>query len=420
MFKERKSAPEIAALQHIQLLEPEIFYSERGLPIHLMRKVPNDIFHAQIEFGAGKMQQSKPLVSAFTAELLFSGTSKYNQLEIQELFDVLGAFVNLEAALSNTTLHVYGLTTKFDAIFEIIDHVMTKANFPEEVFELHRRAAKQRHLISMDKNDYLARREFLKALYPTHPIGKVADANDFEEINLIDCSNFYQKHLARNVQQIHLVGDVSKTQVELLKKMFDPRFTTLDNDFILPELADPRDLYIEKTKALQSTIRIGQIMFTPKHSDYFEFDILETILGGYFGSRLMQNLREDKGYTYGIGSGLTTHEHTGYFFISTEVGKQHKDAALEAIKFEINKLREELISDDELQLAKAHIRGQILKSTDGAFAQMSQFLFTKRFNLPENHLNQFLDTLHEITPQRLRELAQTYLDWEKMTKVVVG
>lgn len=243
---------------------------------------------------------------------------------------------------------------------------------------------------------------------------------DFEKITRDDCFNFYQNHLAQNIQQIHVVGDLSSQQIESLQKRFESRHNRRTTTLVKPENCEPQDLYIEKPKALQSTIRIGQILFTPNHPDYFEFDILETIFGGYFGSRLMQNLREDKGYTYGIGSGMTTHEQTGYFFISTEVGKQHKDAAMEAIRTEMDKLCNELISEDELALARAYIQGQILKSTDGAFAQMNQFLFTKRFNLPENHLNQFLETLAQITPQRLRELAQKYLVWENMTKVVVG
>ena len=146
MFKDRSKAPQIASLQHIELLQPEIFHTESGLPIHLMRSVPNEIFHVQIEFGAGKMQQAKPLVSAFAAELLFSGTSKYKQLEIQELLDLQGAFVNLESALSNTVLHVYGLTSRFDDVFELVDHVLHHANYPEDAFELHRKAAHWRLL----------------------------------------------------------------------------------------------------------------------------------------------------------------------------------------------------------------------------------------------------------------------------------
>ena len=203
MFKDRSKAPQIASLQHIELLQPEIFHTESGLPIHLMRSVPNEIFHVQIEFGAGKMQQAKPLVSAFAAELLFSGTSKYKQLEIQELLDLQGAFVNLESALSNTVLHVYGLTSRFDDVFELVDHVLHHANYPEDAFELHRKAAQQRHLISMDKNAYVARREFIKALFPTHPIGTGAEDAAFVRISQHDCLDFYQKHLAQNVEQIN-------------------------------------------------------------------------------------------------------------------------------------------------------------------------------------------------------------------------
>jgi predicted Zn-dependent peptidase len=420
MFKDRTKAPKIAEIQHVELLHPEIIYSTNGLAIHVFRKVTNDVFHVQVEFGAGKMQQIKPLVSAFASELLFSGTGNYSQLEIQELLDIQGAFVSVESALSNTILNVYGLTTNFDAVFEIVDNVLALAFYPEAVFELHRKAEQQRHAINMDKNAYVARREFLKALFHNHPIGMLAEDVDFQNIGHDDCFDFYKKHLSQNVKEIHVVGDVSEAQIFLLQQMFAPRYTNTQNQLLIPLPSEPLDLYIEKPTALQSTIRIGKIMFNPKHPDYFEFDILDTILGGYFGSRLMQNLREDKGYTYGIASGLTSYEDTGYFVISTEVGKEHRDAALDAIKREVNKLSEDLISVQELQMARAYIQGQILKSTDGAFAQMNQFLYAKRFGLPQSYLNDFLETLEQITPKRLRDLAQSHLDWEKMTKVVVG
>lgn len=420
MTKNRNIAPEIAELQHIELLQPEIVYSKSGLPIHCMRNLPNDVFHVQIDFGSGKIQQDKPLQSAFTADLLFSGTSNKSQHEIQELLDLQGAFANMDSAVSSTILNVYGLVQKFETVLDIVLDVLENAAFPEEVFELHRKSSMQKHRINMDKNSYVARREFLQALFPNHAIGKVANEPDFEHITRQDCVEFYQQHLAKNIQQIQVVGAVSDAQLDYLKTHFDQRFNPTKSTYDTPQMESPVNLYLEKTNALQSTIRIGKIMFTPEHPDYFEFDILETILGGYFGSRLMQNLREDKGYTYGIGSGLTIHEKVGYFFISTEVGKEHKDAALDAIRFEIDRLRNELISPEELALAKAYIQGQILKSTDGAFAQMNQFLFTKRFNLPENHLNTFLETLANISPERLRDLAQKYLDWDSMVKVVVG
>ena len=420
MTKNRSQAPKIEALQGISLLQPERYCAPGGLPIYVSRHVPNDIFHIQIEFGAGKIQQSKPLQSSFTSELLFSGTNNFTQLEIQEMLDIQGAFVSMESAISSTILNIYGLTDKLEAILKIVDEVLQNAEFPQTVFDLHRRAAQQKHQINMDKNSYVARREFLQALMPNHPIGKVADNLDFENITREDCAQFYQQHLKQNIKQILVVGALSGVHLQLLQDTFSERYYATQNSFDAPQTTPPKDCYLEKPQALQSTIRIGKILFTPKHPDYFEFDIVETILGGYFGSRLMQNLREDKGYTYGIGSGLTTYDNAAYFFISTEVSKEHKFAAMEAIRFEIERLQTELISLEELELARAYIQGQVLKSTDGAFAQMNQFLFAQRFDLDPNYLDEFLATLNNISPERIRDLAQQYLDWDSMTKVIVG
>jgi predicted Zn-dependent peptidase len=420
MTKNRSQAPEIGALQNISLVQPEIHITENGLPIHVIREVPNDIFHVHIEFGAGKMQQNKPLISSFTADLLFSGTKDMSQLEIQEKLDMQGAFVNVETGMNRSSLHVYGLLNHFQATFEIVRDVLENAIFPEDKFEMHRKAALQHHVINMEKNAYVARREFLKALFPNNKLGEVADESDFSNITAEDCRGYYQEQLAKNIEQINIVGPVSEEHIALLAEIFIHRYSKTKEAENLDLTYTPVQQYIEKTKAMQSTIRIGRVLFTPKHEDYFEFDILETILGGYFGSRLMQNLREDKGYTYGVGSGITAFENTGYFFISTEVGKAHKDAAIEAIKHEIERLRNEEIVAEELDLARAYIQGQILKSTDGAFAQMTQFLFAKGFGLSQNHLNDFLETLNKISPKRLQELAQKYLDWEKMVVVVVG
>ncbi len=420
MTKDRTKAPQVGELQEINLLLPQIIHAQSGLPIHILRNLPNDVFHVHIEFGAGKMQQNKPLISSFTADLLFSGTDKLTQLEIQELLDMQGAFVNIESGINHSSLHVYGLITRFMETFDVVQKVIEDACFPQGNFELHRKAALQRHQISMDKNAYLARRAFLKALYPDNPLGVVAEDADFENIEREDCVAFYREHFAQNIEQINVVGDLSDAQIERLKSLFGLRYKQKGKIELSTKQSEPSTLFLDREEALQSTIRIGRVLFTPKHEDYFEFDILETILGGYFGSRLMQNLREDKGYTYGIGSGMTVYENSGYFFISTEVGKDHKNAAMEAIKHEINRLREEEVGTEELDLARTYIQGQILKSTDGAFAQMNQFLFAKRFDLPQNHLNQFLTTLNQITPKRLQELAVKYLDWDKMVKVVVG
>jgi predicted Zn-dependent peptidase len=180
------------------------------------------------------------------------------------------------------------------------------------------------------------------------------------------------------------------------------------------------NFYLEKEGALQTAIRLGRILFNKTHEDYLDFLVLNTILGDYFGSRLMSNIREDKGYTYGIGSMVAELHETGYFLIATEVGKDVKDAALEEIKKELELLQLELVAEDELVLVKNYMLGQLLKSADGPYSMTDLFLSVEPHGLDQNFYNKAIDALHQITPERIRELAKRYLNWEDLTIVAAG
>jgi len=420
MTKNRTIAPEVAPLREIEIVIPERIIGANGLPILVMSGVPNDVFHIQLEFGGGKMNQNKPLVSSFCADLLFSGTKDFNQLEIQEQLDLLGVFVNCDSGLNKTQINIYGLVNNAEKALDIVEHVLESASFPEKIFDQHRKSALQKHSINLEKNSYVAQREFLQALYPQSAPGKLAESEDFELIKAQDCKSFYNAFIKNRLEQVIVIGNMKSSTLSYLDTLFAKRHGVLEPVEDIPIIHNPKTLSVDKPDAVQSALRIGFVLFTPKHADYFEFDVLETILGGYFGSRLMQNLREDKGYTYGIGSGVTLFDQTGYFFISAEVGKGFKQEAMDAIQLEINRLRDEPIGEEELQLARSYIQGQLLKSSDGPFAMMNQYLFASRFDLPHDHLSQFLQMLEKITPEKLQELAIKYLNWDNMSKIVVG
>jgi predicted Zn-dependent peptidase len=161
-------------------------------------------------------------------------------------------------------------------------------------------------------------------------------------------------------------------------------------------------------------------LFNKTHPDYCDFTVLNTILGDYFGSRLMSNIREDKGYTYGIGTLLGELHETGYFVIATEVGKDVKDATLIEIQMEISRLQTELVGTEELLLVKNYMIGQLLKSADGPYALTDLFLGVETFGLNLDFYNKSIDAINNITPERIQELAIKYLKWEEMTVVSAG
>jgi predicted Zn-dependent peptidase len=185
--------------------------------------------------------------------------------------------------------------------------------------------------------------------------------------------------------------------------------------------ADPeKQHFIRRKDALQAAIRIGKQLFNRTHNDFFGMQVLNTILGGYFGSRLMTNLREDKGYTYGIGSALISLQHSGSFFITGEVGADvAKQAAAEIYK-EIDLLRNNLVPDEELNLVKSYMLGKFLRSVDGAFAMGDMFMSVMETGLDMSFYNRYTEVIRSITALELRDLAQRHLDPATFHELIVG
>lgn len=177
---------------------------------------------------------------------------------------------------------------------------------------------------------------------------------------------------------------------------------------------------IEKEDAVQSALRMGKPMFNKTHPKFAALQVVNTILGGYFGSRLMKNIREDKGYTYGIGSGLVSKVEGGYWVISSEVGSDVCGNALKEIKKELSILCNELVSEEELSLVKNYKLGQLLKNCDGAFSLSDRFVGLLMYDLDYSYYDNYVKVINEITPQNIIKLCQEYLNPDTFLQLVVG
>jgi predicted Zn-dependent peptidase len=178
--------------------------------------------------------------------------------------------------------------------------------------------------------------------------------------------------------------------------------------------------YFEKEDALQSAIRIGKPLFNRSHKDFTEMMVVNTILGGYFGSRLMNNIREDKGYTYGIGSAIASFNHSGYFFITSEVGADVTQNTLDEVNKEINILRDELVGQEELQLVRNYMIGSFMRSIDGPFALSDKYRILLDYNMNFDYYKNFIETVKTIEAERIMELAQIHFDPKSMYTIVAG
>jgi predicted Zn-dependent peptidase len=177
---------------------------------------------------------------------------------------------------------------------------------------------------------------------------------------------------------------------------------------------------VEKKDAMQSGVRLGRILFNQEHEDFGKMRVVNTILGGYFGSRLMKNIREDKGYTYGIGSALLSLKETGYFTIVSEVNAKFSQATIQEIKKEIKILQTDLVSEEELAKVKSYMLGRILRSVDGPFALSETFLNVWLYNMNWDYYKEDIKTIQNISAEEIKLLTNRYLNEEDLIEVIAG
>jgi zinc protease len=241
-------------------------------------------------------------------------------------------------------------------------------------------------------------------------------------VNREDLLNYYKKIYHPANCTIIISGKIEDNLLSLLEDLFGNWTSEEDKEkFEVNYISSDEKLhYIEKLEALQSAIRIGIPFVNRTHPDFIGLQVLNTALGGYFGSRLMNNIREDKGYTYGIGSGIASLENAGYFFIATEVGVDVTKQTLTEIEKEVNLLKTDLIDDDELNLIKNYLMGSLLGSLENAFSHAEKFKNLYFFGLGYEYYERYIKTIKTITPQQLKDLANRYWDYNSFFKIIVG
>jgi predicted Zn-dependent peptidase len=246
---------------------------------------------------------------------------------------------------------------------------------------------------------------------------------DYDLINVDMLKKFHDIEYRRGKFRIIVSGRVTESVLKLIDDWFGKNISFHTNGASYPHSTPSiaqKKFFVEKKDAVQSAIRIGKIAVNKQHPDFPKLRVLNTVLGGYFGSRLMQNLREDKGYCYGVHSGIASYLHTANFYMSTEVGKDVTQPAAREIISEINRLRNELIPDEELQIVKNYMLGVMLADADGPFNVSEIVRGLVSFGLEESHFTNMVDETRKVTSEELLQLAQKYLDPDSMIEVIAG
>ncbi len=398
---------------------------DNGIPVYVLNAGIQDVLRVELIFRNPAFNPLQPLLHSAANRLLSEGTSKHNAQQLAEMVDYFGAYYETDQSSDHSSVLLHTLSKHLGSTLPFIHEIITDAVFPEKELGVYQQNNKQRLTVENEKVASIARRKFSEIVFgPHHAYGYFVYPEDYDKLTQTELKKFHHAQYVSNHCSIIVSGKVNSDVVRMLNNIFGRADWTRTNG-VMEKVSDFQSSqkkinYIERDDAIQSAIRVGRPMFNKTHPDYAGMQVLNTLLGGYFGSRLMKNIREDKGYTYGIGSAVVSMIKGGYFFISSEVGSDVCSAALEEIYKEIELLKTEPVPEEELQMVKNYMLGSFLKNIDGAFNLADRWKGIMFYDLDYGYYDNFIQTVKSVSSAEIMQLAGKYFQREDLYELVVG
>lgn len=419
----RTLVPDSMQVSDIKFITPQQQMLDNGIKVYTINAGKQDLVRIEFIFDNVNYDAKKPLQAVAVNHLINNGTASLSAKDIADKVDYYGAFLQTEYGADQSSIKLYTLNKHLPSVLPILKSILDESVFPQQELDIFIQNQKQSLQVSLEKNDFLARKNFAHAVFGDTSYGSNIGFADYDALQQTDLLAYYKAAYKPANCTLFVAGKFEQTEFSLLNQIFGQTWNnnlpSVQNQFVFPA-APKGEILIERPGAIQSAIRMGTLAINRTHPDFAGFQVLNCLLGGYFGSRLMANIREDKGYTYGIGSAVVSMKDAGYFFIATEVGADVCGNALTEIEKEIDILKTDLVSDAELDLVRNYMLGSMLGSLENAFSHADKFKSIFFSGLDYAYYDRYIETVKTIEASALRTLANTYLNTEDFTKVIVG
>lgn len=423
---DRTKQPDIQEVTDIRLPAIQRTTLKNGIPLTIINSAEQDIIRMDFLFNGGYWTQSKKLQCSLTNAMLREGTSKYSSGEIAEKFDYYGSTLELSVFPQFSYITSYSLNKYCFQTLELLESIIKESVFPEKEFQILLNRELQKFQINSTKANILSMRKLCTALYgDEHPMGKTTIEEDYNNITTDDLLLYYKQHYNTNNCHIILSGKVTASIEKYINDFFgNDYFGEKEQLITLPtypiKTTKEKQIFVEKADAKQSSVKLGMLSIGLHHPDFLKFDILITLFGGYFGSRLMSNIREEKGYTYNIFSGFLHEPDSSPLIITSEVGNEYVKPLIHEVYYEIDRLQNELIGYDELNIACNYMCGSLCRTMETPFTLADVYQMQFMNKLPDDYYQKEIYTIRHIKPEDLRLMAQKYLCKENLKEIISG
>lgn len=422
---DRKIAPHSLPFQPFSLIKAQSNILSNGIQVHSLCAGSQPIVRLEFVFKAGSWFENINGLSHVASKMLTEGTSQMTSKQIADTIALYGAFVEVHQGFEHVNLTFYLMEKNLSNILPVIVDMLSDTICPENELENCKTITIQSLKVNKEKTQFLASNEFKKALFGiSNPYGRHYEEEDIQSVARKDVLNFFQKFIHLGNMEIFVSGKFEQTRtIKLLDRYLGTNIglvKSFKNENYPIENPEPIKVLVKKEGAVQSSIRYGSHIINRKHSHFIHFLVLNEMLGGFFGSRLMRNIREEKGYTYGIHSSVHSLLHGSYFVIATDVKIENTRQTLQEIDLEINRFKTELVPQNELKTVQSYMLGRFMNSINTPFSLMDKFKVLHFNELEYDYFDRYVNEVQNVTPEQIKLLASKYLNTNQFYRVVVG
>ncbi|MFN0201362.1 MAG: M16 family metallopeptidase [Bacteroidia bacterium] len=425
---DRKIAPEGKPFRYIALPN----YAERqlnnGIKVYLLQHGNVEACEIQAVFKAGASFEPKVGLSDFVPRNMSEGTENYTAQTFAEALDKVGAWMNYDAGNESVSINLACLSHLVSKALPLMQESMLRPTFPKESVEKLKQRTLQRLSVSQKKTSYMAAIQFPKLLFGDgHPYSNSLDTKELQAIQHEDLAHYHENYLYAGNYFFVVVGKFDeKMMMHELEENFGhlpvrPALQIESSSKLTEIVSQPAGFYQhEMESGLQSSLRIGHLGMNRLHPDSEKMELVNTFLGGYFGSRLMKNIREEKGYTYGINSHWVMYRYGGYLQIGCDAGNEYVQPVIEEVKKEIELLQNEGVSQAELDLVRNYRMGKSIGERETLFQLGNLLRFSLVNGISFAELDRKYQTFAEMSTNDVQELANKHLKINDLRILVCG
>lgn len=410
----------------VQLPPCEKHSLSNGVEVYALNMGTEDTLMIDWVFYAGNCFENKKTVATATNHLLKNGTSRLNAFELNEHFEFYGSYLNRSCHQETAEIVLHCMSKHARELLPVVAEIVSDSVFPERELEIYVQNSKQKLEVNLQKSEFVASRMIDADLFgENHPYGKFSTLQDYSDLQRSDILEFYDTNYRQGKCVIFVAGKLPNDLIDILEDEFGKlplkphNGADQDIQYIKTPAEKKKQLFINDPQGVQAAIRIARPFPNRHHPDFQKVMVLNNIYGGFFGSRLMGNIREDKGYTYGIYSYLMNHIHESAWIISTEAGRDVSVATVQEVYNEMEDLREEPVDEEELRMTRNYMIGTILGELDGPFQVLGRWKNLILNNLDQNYFYNGIKVIKTISAEELQELAKKYLVPDEFYELVV-